>query len=259
MSASIIIIVILYAIAAVFAFKLIKSVVKALFLVSAVALILIALGSFFIYKDVVDMKDNWPDSQKLLLLESDDMIITGFESTLSTTETPVFLTASQISSLNSDYENNNLDSMLGSNYKMIIMDINSIADEVEAEEVTFNDLTLKKSDIISVINSENSLDFMIDKIVEDRGLPADQRGTISSEVANEFGDSARIKAMAFGLLVSQLFVEKGQESGLFIFQQYKAGNIGIYKETAIFKTMKFIPDFILEKAGEIAMSKMVEE
>lgn len=256
MSLSVIIIFILYVIAAVFIFKLIKSAVKAIFLISAIALIILALGSFFIYKDVADMRENWPDSDKLVLLKSNDVVSAGFISTLSEAKAPQLLSSEEISSLDSSFQEDDLESMIGDNYMMLIMSLRPIIDAIEADEITFQDWSFTKDDFISIIDSEDPMDLFIDRLMLESSYPEELREQLEEEVVAKFKDSTHLKTMAFEILVSHLFREKGTGAGVFIIQQYKEGKVIVYPQTTVFRTIKLIPDFMIDMAAGIADKKI---
>lgn len=252
-----IIILVLYVVGAIIAFKLLKSIAKAMFLVSLVGLILIGLLSFFLYQDAMDLKENWPDSQKLLLLDMDGEIIAGVQATFTAEAEPKMLDESELGTVQTSYAADDLESVKADNYKIIIMKFEPMIAEIEAGSLELRDTQLSKTEAERVLRADNALEEFTNIIIDKEGL--EKRDEIINSIGEELGSSAKVKALMFGLLFQQLSEEKGAETGLYIFEEYKGGNIIIYPETAIFKFMKYVPQFVLDKAAGIVKTRVSGE
>jgi hypothetical protein len=253
---ALIIVVLLYVLAAVVAFKLLKSVVKALLWVGAVGVILVVILSFFVYKDVVDLRDNWPGSQKLLLAEKDGKLVAGLVSSFSNNEEPVFVTAEQLVSLQSSFGVKDYKSMIGDNYKLLVMDVDSVLAEVKAEQFSFGEMNVSRGDVVSILESDDAFVVLVDKLMVDKSSDSKTRAQVEAEVMKSAGSQEKVKAMAFAVLVAQLFSEKGSGAGLFVLKEFKSGKLIIYPETSVFKTIKFVPGFVIDSAGKIVEKRM---
>ena len=71
MDISILITIGIYVLLSILAFILIKSILKAIFVISQLFVIIVGLCGFLVYSDVMDIKDNWSSREKLILLEND--------------------------------------------------------------------------------------------------------------------------------------------------------------------------------------------
>jgi len=254
---ALIIVVLLYVLAAVVAFKLLKSVVKALLWVGAVGIILVILLSFFVYKDVSDLRENWPVSQKLLLAEKDGKLVAGLVSSLSNAGVePEFVTAEQLVSLQSSFNNKDFASMIGDNYKLLIMDVDSVLAEVKAEQFSFGEMNVSRGDVVSILESDDAFVVLVDRLMVDKSSDSKTRAQVEADVVKSAGSQEKVKAMAFGVLIAQLFSEKGPQAGLFVLKEFKSGGLVVYPETAVFKTIKFVPGFVIDSAGKIVEKRM---
>ena len=129
-----------------------------------------------------------------------------------------------------------LDSILGSNYKIFIIK-DSAFDDINA---SIQDLS--KQEIDKLIASETPIDDYIKLQMPDVSssqLPL-ARQQVLSQLEIE-GDS-EFKAALFGSLFS---ISIEQEGPLFLFDQFKQENVMVHPETMMFKLMKKIPNFIL--------------
>ncbi len=222
-----IIVIIILVFIAVFAWAIFKKVFKLMFYAGLIILLLIAANLYFIYKDVNDLNENFSVLTKKVILVDEDEVLTGFLLNGQVN----FITDEQIEEFSSYLAENNYEEILGESYKLMIFDVGIISD-LNVDEIEFNDEIITKDDAITFLKSD-----------ADSGEKADLFGTI---LADHILDS---------------------KNPLFFFSQFRKGNLVIYPETALFKTVKFIPlTFIkdigkkmFEKTKETAKSYVVEE
>lgn len=250
-----IIILILYVAGAVLAFKFLKSIAKAMMIVSLVGLLLIGGASYYVIKDARNFQENWEGSPKLMLLEVDGKLIAGMESTLSAGDGPVMLAEDRIEVLQQSYDVNDHNSMLGENYKIFIMKLGPLMDEIEGESLDFGDYTLTKTQARRILSSDDALVEMVNVAVDNGDIGEDRKEDLRLEIEKDIGTDTEVKALVFGILIQQISTEKGADTGLYLLTEYKKGNIIIYPETAMFKLIKYVPNFVLSKAGEMAKIK----
>ena len=138
------------------------------------------------------------------------------------------MTNTQLNDYSSYLRTDDLDKILGDSYKLIIFDV----------------------DIISNLDTE--IDF-------ENGITTDEAITILNTGSSEE------KAEVFSIILADEILSS--RNPLFFLSEFKEGNIMIYPETALFKTIKFIPlSFIgdigkklFEKTKEKAKTFVVEE
>jgi hypothetical protein len=236
-----VIIIALLVVGAVIALYMIKSVLKAFFLILLVAVMLIVAASYFIYKDVNDLSRNWPSSDKLLLLESEGGAEAAVHAALLE-ETSAFVGDADFSAIKAAYSREDLKSVKGSSYKVIIFNLETIADETESQEIRMAGARLmSKSDAVRLLKSEDALQELAQ-------ISAEQAAVIR---LGDNLDSSQTKSAVFSLMLTQLFMEKGGDIMVYILAEYRDSRIMIYPETAVFRLINFLPDFIIDKVVNI--------
>ena len=220
------------------AYKIVSWTLLGLFVISAIF-------SIFLVKDVLELKDNFMSGDKLFLLDHENSIVAGFSQGIEEQPTPV----RNIAELNSFYNSKDYDSMLGSNYKLFIFD-SSIFDELTAVE-PFENFRLTKDESFSILMSENPVDLVADKIMEQEGHPAEFKSQILQQISEQFGSPEDLKSMLFGGMFISIMEIKGPQ---FIVTEFKDKNINIYPETLTFKFLRLVP----KKTFENIMSQVVQ-
>jgi hypothetical protein len=143
-----IITIVIIALVVVFAWAILSKLFKLLFYVGIVIFLLLAANMFFIYKDVVDLKENFGVSTKKVLLVNDDKVLTGF----LLGEDVNFLAASQLSEFSSYLKSEDYEKILGDSYKLMIFDVDIMSDL--DEEIDIEDGTIARDEAISVLKSD---------------------------------------------------------------------------------------------------------
>jgi len=192
-----------------------KKLFKLMFFAGIIISLLLVLNLFFIYQDFKDLRENFTVSEKKIILVDDNKVLTG----LLMGEEIDSLAESQLEAYSSSLINNNYEEILGNSYKLMVFDI----------------------DIISNLDSDlNMGDFQI--------TTDDAISTLKSDIA-----SSEEKASLFSIILENEILSP--KNPLFFFSEFKNGNILIYPETALFKTIKFIPLSLIKDVGEKIFDK----
>jgi|TARA_B100001971_G_scaffold101662_1_gene93729 energy-coupling factor transporter transmembrane protein EcfT len=212
-----IITIVIVALIVVFAWAIFKKVFKLLFYVGIIIFLLIAANTYFIYEDVMDLKENFAILEKKVLLVDDKEVVTG----LLLNEETNFLTNEQLEDYSSYLRNEDYEKILGDSYKLMIFDLDIILnlDEIEIwDEIVTNDY------VISALKSD------VDSME---------------------------KASLFGVVLANNILSS--KNPLFFFSEFKKGNIMVYPETALFKTVKIIPLSFIKDIGKKILYKTKEK
>lgn len=176
--------------------------VRILFYIGIVALLIIAAISFFIYKDVMDLKESFALSTKKVILVDGDKAIAGF--LLNGKDNAI--EEYDLEKISYYLSQKDYNKILGSSYKLFIFDISIISDL--DEEIIAGQEKIKRDYVISALKSSN------------------------------FETSLQQKTDLFeDILTGNILDSKAT----FIFSELKKGNIRVYPETALFKAVKFVP------------------
>ena len=184
----------------VFVWGIFKKLFKLMFYAGVIILLLMAANAYFIYRDFMDLRENFGQSSKEAMLVDGSKVITGIVLEGGSFET---LSDQQLDEISSGLKNKNYEEILGDNYKLMILDADIVDDldnEVEVLGQTMSQKEIKK--------------------------------TLESGSSSE-------KAALFAALLSKEII--ANKNPLFFFSQFKDGNILIYPETALFKTVKLVP------------------
>jgi len=132
------------------------------------------------------------------------------------------MTNKQLNDYSSYLKDNNYEKILGDSYKLMVIDV----------------------EIISDLDSE--IDFEFGTITSDEALA----------ILRTSGNKEE-KASLFSVILADEILSSGNP--LFFFSEFKNGNIMIYPETALFKTIKFIPLSLIKDVGEKIFDKTKEK
>jgi len=225
------------------AWTLFKKIFKVLFYIGVIIILLIAVNSYFLYQDVADLRQNLANSEKKVILVDDEEVITGF---LLNGEVD-FLDSKQIEEFSSYLEDKNYNQILGESYKLMVFNIDIISN-LNIAEVEIGDNKISKDDIISILKSNNPFALLTDESVVEDDL------TINLE---DTKDNTKVKAALFGIVLTDNILNS--KNPLFFLSEFKKGNIAIYPETILFKTVKFIPISFLKSSAEKIFGKVKEK
>ena len=192
-----------------------KKLFKLMFFAGIIISLLLVLNLFFIYQDFTDLRENFTVSEKKIILVDDSKVLTG----LLMGKEIDFLADSQLEAYSSSLINNNYEEILGNSYKLMVFDVDIILNLDDSIEM--NDQIISQNQAITILKSEN---------------------TNEEEKAELFST----------ILADQILSSKNP---LFFFSEFKNGNILIYPETALFKTIKFIPLSLIKDVGEKIFDK----
>jgi len=223
--------IIIFVIIAVFLFLVLKKVVKTIMILVGIIIIVLLVGTYFVYKDAQDMQENFQTSPNVFLLEQDDKIISGFQQVPDSEEPMPINDLSDYSIYPED-----LAELKGDNYKLISFKQEAF-DEIDLIEL--DNIEHPTSFILTLISSETPVDDYITNAIIRDGIPQEQREEEKQNMKQEFGlTDQEFKGMLFASIFKKAVDEEGP---IFIFKQYKEGNVVVYKETAVFKMINLIP------------------
>ena len=105
-----------------FIWSIFKGLFKLFFYVGIALVIIIALNTFFIYKDIVDLRENFSSSSKKIILVDGDKILTAFMLNGGVS----FLGGSQMEEYSSYLKEGSYEKILGNSYKLMVFDVDIV-------------------------------------------------------------------------------------------------------------------------------------
>ncbi len=126
------------------------------------------------------------------------------------------------------------------------------ASELSEDEISSADISYNRGDMDSLRNDTYKVYLM------DYSAVAADIDILSIKVAEEnvsaMLDSESSQRMR-NAIYSALLFSKAAEDPLFLFTEYRKGNIEVYPETALFKFMKYVPSLVIERAKFIVSER----
>ena len=219
MALDIVFIIIIVVIALIIGWAIFKRVFKLFIYAGLIIALLLALNIYFVYKDAADLREHFTTSTKKVILVDDDKVLTGFLLDRNIN----FIADDELSRLSSSLAEGNYEELLGDSYKLMVFDVDIISDI--DEQIVVEDEPISNEDAISFLKSG-------------------ERSTV--EKSYLFAD-----ILTYNILSSN--------NPLFFFSEFKKGNIMIYPETALFKTIKFIPTTFIKNIGQKVLYTTTEK
>ena len=186
--------------------KVIKGIMKIFFYLLLIVVIISGVFSYFMFKDTTELASGISSKTSLFLLKDGNETITGFTIYQMNISTAKSLSENQLKEYDIYYQKKDYKKMLGSNYKLFIIDKKAFpkTDKFDPDIViAYLKGDKKELELVNLIKP----DYMPDT-----------------------------KAMAFSLLV----IYSIKNDPAYLVKEYKSGNLIIYPETFMFKVVKFI-------------------
>ena len=214
--------------------KHIKHIFRMLVPVGIVILLIVVATTFFIYRDIADLKANLEQSTKKIILVDKNKVLTGFilKSQVG------FLTDGQIEEFSADLQDKDYSAILGSSYRLMVFDVGIIS-KLETDNIDINGKTITKSYAISVLRSDNPGAMLRDKKIYESSLKISKK---------DMEDNSRVKAALFGIILSDEVLSP--KNPLLLFSGFKEGSIIVYPETAVFRAADMLPLSFIGSAGK---------
>ena len=222
----------------VIALKIFKSIFKAIFLVFSLLAIVMIIFGIILYNDVLDFQTNFPKSEKIMLLKENDVLLGGFTGTFTGGTEPEYI--HDLTSHQSYYYGNNLDFILGNKFKLFIVELDAFED---IETIEFGGEEISGDFALSLIKSDNTIEDYADYYIENQDLPEMAFDGIKEQLIERFDTDTGLRGALFGSFFSRAV----QEDPLFLFTEYKKGNIIVYKETMLFRILKKVPLILIKR------------
>lgn len=123
-----------------FGFRILKSLVKTLMLVLVVIIVIVGGAGFLIWNDVKDLRENFSDSTKLMLLASEDELVFGLEVTTLDMEGVEKISFGTLDSWQDDYEDEKYKNILGDHYKLFILKNEAFDNDIDSADEMVSEL-----------------------------------------------------------------------------------------------------------------------
>lgn len=204
--------------------RFVKKVVR---IVIITAIIILVVGSsLYVLKDANDLRKNFLQKEKLLMLDLDGKITAAVISKDVSVPAPVI----DVKNLNQLYAEKKYSAMMEDKYKLIAFDWNAFRniDFVGEDEYTFS-----MDNVREIMVSDYPKRILVDKMAREQGEKF--RDSIAFEVDDMFPTDDHLKAVIFSFMIEKFSQNKA------VFSEYADGNVFIYPETITLKLIKMLP------------------
>jgi len=227
-----IIAVFVFIISVVFIFLLTATLIRAISKVIGLILIIIVVLLAICYIDASNFKKHYSTEKNSYYLQDNGRIIAGFYGQGQSIE---YMNEEEIKRADILFRAGNYDELLGVHYKLIIIN-KTIFNDVESINLS-SEFVLIKDDIPKMFEASN-LDF-VRHYLASRYVTNDSINLVIKELfAN---DSQITKDWVF----AKLLEEKTNKDVGVLLSEYKSGRIIFYRETPVFKMLKYLPKSII--------------
>lgn len=224
-------------------YKFFKFFFKIFAIVSFILFVLVCIFGFFIIRDAMDFKNNFGNSTNTFILKDNQTILTGMNLNPGKSLDDKFqiIETAKLNELQKDIaekpliNQKNMDALRAKYkfYKFFVVDIEAIKDIPDDKfsiEIAQNQF-LTKNQSIEVLKNPKILNKIMN--ISD----------VETNTLEQKGYYDKMKGFVFANVLIYYFNPKNSVS---FFGEIKSGNIEIYDETILFKSLKFIPKAILD-------------
>lgn len=251
--------IIIFAVLAAIGFFLLKSLFKAIAIAAGIMMIVTLILGFMVMSDVKSMTEKMKTDNKLVLLTDGDKVLTGATigdlsnskdfSAMIKDGTIKFSAKAEASAYSASLAQKNYDALLGSNYKLIMIDV-KVFDSVSQVEL-FGKMTLPSDEAKKILKSDSPIDTFLSndanlekllssgtsKTVDNIELIKQNKAAFKDQILNQIGSEEALKAV----IAVAMFQSAVQKDQTMLITEYQKGNIKVYKETITFKLLNYMP------------------
>ena len=207
-------------VAAIVAFKVARSVLQGVLLVSAVSSIILGIAGAVVVRDALDFRDNFQEGSKLMLFSGGDGAKISAGTLIGANESMKPLSSSDVERMSAAFSKGDYAAMKGDNFKLLI---------------------IREDAIISSLPEK----------VDVEGQSVGRELVLQQLLASDTEQRASILASLFGLQLGR--------NPLAIISNYKNGNLLIYPETPVFQAVKILPEWLFREVGERLLKGSLQE
>ena len=213
-------------------FTVLKNMLKVVFAFISILTLVLGVGSFFIYMDAIDLKENFQSSPKLFVLQNNNEYLTAFEVVDITNKSSV-----------KNIDKNSIDTNDIRYYKTLIFDFiafdTSLSNNLIIGEGE-NQITLTKENVEGIFESDNPLDYFVEKVYN----TSDNMELIKESIRTQLHleNDSEVKNFVFQLMIADLFQDDGTGS---VIELIRSNDLTVLPKTPIFYTIEKMPQFIV--------------
>lgn len=223
---------------------------------SSLAIVLaMSIGTYFLYADVMDIKENIMIKNKLIVLKDKDLAVTAFSfSTLENIGPDSIkpFTSEELKIVDKAIKSDDFSELEKTYYKIVVFDYTMFKDSLEdgiKYSTDGNTLEVSEEEVNQILKSENPLEIIFAKIaaikqVDVNALPPELKQKAMQDFMKtvQITSPEQFKSYVFGMIIADKVQTKGPEAVVSII---KSDDLTIYPKTAVVRTLDMIPESLL--------------
>ncbi len=227
--------------------KIVKSIVKALFFAGLVLLVFVLVLGGVVLADAREFQSTFAKEDVLFLLEDQGSVVAGVVFHNAKGEA-VATTAEKNVGFSEDLQAEDWDGLVGDYYKVVVMN-RVVLDDVPTEEIekSAGDI-ITKEDALAVIDSDEAFVVFSKVLYPEQEMNA----IILEQFEHTYGSEEELKGTMFHYFVVGLF-STGSAERLVI--NLKSGDVTVYPESAMFRFIRKVPFSLVQKALQSMRAK----
>jgi len=243
------IIIIILVLIGLFLLLILKKIIRLALILSGIMILILIIAGFVLIHDSQKLQSGLQE-QNIYLFESGNSIVAGLI-TVPNSDEPELLDSAELSKYNSYFKEQEFKKIKGDdNYIMFIFSKESF-DSVKNLEIENHQYS--KDFVFSLIDSGSPVQMYVSDLASKENLNEEQKNNIIS-------DFVYTDAEFRGYLFNALFSKSSELIGpVFIFKEYKKGNVIVYRESPIFTFIDMIPTAFLSNIVKDTKIKITEK
>lgn len=247
------------------AFALIKSIIKAVLAALSILSILMLVATFFVVQDTIDLQKNFMPSENLFVLKNGEKVVAAFTVKNATGDMSNAMKPLKSANL-TEIETSPQSRFKDQYYKIITVDQNAFNTSLQdglTQNFDAQSLSLTKAEVEELLLSDAPLELAMSTMAQEKGFDMSQLSEAEKQQAvNEFlaqmnlESQEQFKSYLFAILLVDLVQDRGVGE---VIKEFKKGNINVYPNTALFRAIKLVPSFAIDKIAARKIKVMTDE
>lgn len=242
-------------------FFLIKGVLKAIILAASIIFVVFGILTFFAVMDALDLKDNIISEEKLMVLKEGDTVLAAFSFKNLSDEGPGAINAfnsEELKAISDSVASRDYSSFKKKYYKVFVFEYSSFSQSLSnglGYSMGKEESSLSNADADEIIRSDKPIEIALKKM--DASLTDAEKDEALKNYMSQLGISSQeeFKSFIFALVLADFVKDRGPPE---LISKIKSKELLVYPNTALFRAIKLMPSFLIDKVSEKFKETAVE-
>ncbi len=137
-------------------FKIVKTIIKTLMVITSLTVIILIIASIVLVSDISDFNNNFRYSSKMILLKEGDKMLSGVIVNGEANPVP----NADLEKYSQLLSQNKYEDVLGGNYKLMVLKMECV-DDMKFDEINVNETVIRKSEVPVILRSNAPIKFNV--------------------------------------------------------------------------------------------------